>query len=96
MPQVPESHRDLLDSCQVVILATLGSDGFLQVTAVWFALDADGMPVMSLNTSRQKVKNLQRNPECTLFFMDPASPYRRSRCALGRTSSRILTIKWQG
>ena len=31
---------------------------------------------MSLNTSRQKVKNLRRHPECTLFFMDPAGPYR--------------------
>ena len=31
---------------------------------------------MSINTSRQKVKNLQRDEECTLFFMAPDSPYR--------------------
>jgi hypothetical protein len=31
---------------------------------------------MSLNTTRQKVKNLMRRPESTLFFMDPANPYR--------------------
>ncbi len=76
MPQIPQSHQGLLGSCQVVVLATAGSDGFPQVTAVWFALDAAGQPVMSLNTARQKVKNLRRHPECSLFFMDPTNPYR--------------------
>jgi hypothetical protein len=31
---------------------------------------------LSLNTSRQKTKNLQRHPECTLFILDPTNPYR--------------------
>jgi PPOX class probable F420-dependent enzyme len=31
---------------------------------------------LSLNTTRQKVKNLRAHPECTLFILDPASPYR--------------------
>ncbi len=31
---------------------------------------------LSLNTVRQKVKNLQAHPECTLFILDPANPYR--------------------
>ena len=74
--QIPESHRDLLESCQIVALCTVGTDGFPQVTAVWFALDADGLPVMALNTTRQKVRNLERHPECSLLFVDPASPYR--------------------
>ena len=76
MAQIPESHRDLLDSCQVVTLATIGSDGFPQVTAVWFARDGDGVPLMSLNTARQKVRNLERHPECSLLFIDPENPYR--------------------
>jgi PPOX class probable F420-dependent enzyme len=31
---------------------------------------------LSLNTVRQKVKNLQRNPACTLFIVDLGNPYR--------------------
>jgi hypothetical protein len=31
---------------------------------------------LSLNTARQKVQNLRRHPEATLFFFDPANPYR--------------------
>jgi hypothetical protein len=29
-----------------------------------------------LNNSRQKLKNLQRDPQCTLFILDPKNPYR--------------------
>jgi PPOX class probable F420-dependent enzyme len=36
----------------------------------------DGTLKLSLNTSRQKVKNLYANPACTLFILDPANPYR--------------------
>ena len=31
---------------------------------------------LSLNTTRQKVKNLQARPECTLFILDRANPVR--------------------
>ena len=71
---IPESHQDLLQ-VQVATIATVGRDGFPQVTAVWFAQD-DGEIKLSLNTTRQKVKNLTRRPECTLFIIDPANPYR--------------------
>jgi PPOX class probable F420-dependent enzyme len=57
-------------------LATLGPDSYPQVTALWFLLDDDGIIKLSLNTARQKVKNLQARPECTLFILDPANPYR--------------------
>lgn len=76
MPEIPASHRDLIESNQIVILATTGSDGFPQVTAVWFLAESDGTVKLSLNSARQKTKNLQRRPEATLFFVDPASPYR--------------------
>ncbi|MFO7170750.1 MAG: PPOX class F420-dependent oxidoreductase [Chloroflexota bacterium] len=72
---IPESHRDLLKA-DVGVLATNGPDGFPQVTATWFLLDDDGLIKISLNTARQKVKNLRANPNCTFFILDPASPYR--------------------
>ncbi|HEX6290108.1 MAG TPA: PPOX class F420-dependent oxidoreductase [Herpetosiphonaceae bacterium] len=71
----PESHQDLLNA-QVAMLTTIGHDGYPQVTALWFLLDDDGTLKLSLNTARQKVKNLQVHPECTLFILDTANPYR--------------------
>jgi PPOX class probable F420-dependent enzyme len=76
MTAIPVSHRDVLETAQVVALATLGPDGFPQVTAVWFLAEPDGTVKLSLNTARQKTKNLQRRPEATLFFVDPTTPYR--------------------
>ena len=76
MTAIPASHRDLLDTNQVGVVATIGPDGVPQVTASWFLAEEDGTVRMSLNTARQKVKNLMRRPESTLFLMDPANPYR--------------------
>jgi PPOX class probable F420-dependent enzyme len=75
MTQFPESHHDLLNA-PVATLATVGKDGYPQVSALWFLFDDDGKIKLSLNTSRQKTKNLQAHPECTLFILDPANPYR--------------------
>jgi PPOX class probable F420-dependent enzyme len=73
--QIPDTHRNIIDDSQTVILATNGGSGRPQVTASWFLWDEDTLK-LSLNTSRQKVKNLQKDPALTAFFMDPASPYR--------------------
>lgn len=68
---VPESHRDLLDS-HTAILATNGQHGGPQVTAVAFYHDkADDLVKLSLNDTRQKVRNLRRDPRATLFILDP-------------------------
>lgn len=75
MPTIPESHQDLLKT-DVAMLATIGHDGYPQVTALWFLFDDDGTLKLSLNTTRQKTKNLQAQPECTLFILDLANPYR--------------------
>ena len=75
MATIPESHADLLQA-DTAILATIGPDEYPQVTALWFLRDEDGLVKLSLNTSRQKVKNLRGHPACTLFIIDPANPYR--------------------
>lgn len=71
---MPASHRDLLDAA-VATLATIGPDGRPQLSAVWF-LAADGDVAVSLNTNRQKTKNLAQHPVCTLFILDVANPTR--------------------
>jgi len=71
---IPESHRDLLE-LPVATLATLGPDGRPQLSAVWFLAKGDELKI-SLNTGRQKVRNLQRQAACTVFLLDLANPYR--------------------
>jgi PPOX class probable F420-dependent enzyme len=73
---VPESHRDLLDT-HTAILVTNGPDGRPQVTAVAFYHDnADDLVKISLNDTRQKTRNLRRDPRATLFILDPANRLR--------------------
>ena len=74
MPAIPASHRDLLDG-QFATLATIGPDGRPQLSEVWFLAEDDTI-ILSLNTSRQKTKNLLANPAANLFLLDLANPYR--------------------
>jgi PPOX class probable F420-dependent enzyme len=74
MPEIPASHRDLLDG-DFATLATVGPDGRPQLSEVWFLAEGDDIAV-SLNSSRQKTKNLQANPAATLFLLDLTVPFR--------------------
>lgn len=71
---IPATHQDLLGS-DTAIMATVGPDGRPQLSAVWFLADGDTIRI-SLNTSRQKVKNLRANPAVTFFILDRAVPSR--------------------
>jgi len=75
MTTFPDSHRDLLEA-QVATLATIGRDGFPQLTEVWFLLDDDGELKLSLNTARIKTRNLQARSQCSLLVLDLQNPYR--------------------
>jgi PPOX class probable F420-dependent enzyme len=74
MPEIPASHRDLLDG-QFATLATVGPDGRPQLSEVWFLAEDDTIAI-SLNTSRQKTRNLRADPAVTVFLLDLAMPYR--------------------
>lgn len=74
MTTIPASHRDLLDA-QVATLGTLGADRRPQLSEVWF-LAEDDIVRLSFNTTRHKVKNMQRQPGCSLLILDLANPYR--------------------
>ncbi len=76
MATIPASHRALLDA-PVGVLATIGPNGLPQATAIWFLWDeADGSLRFSLNTVRQKVKNLRARPQASFLILDPSNPYR--------------------
>ncbi|MCL2584380.1 MAG: PPOX class F420-dependent oxidoreductase [Streptosporangiales bacterium] len=71
---IPDSHRDLLDT-QVGVLGTIGPSGRPQLSALWFLAEGDTVK-LSLNTSRQKTKNLIANPKCSLIITgNPPSRY---------------------
>lgn len=72
---IPETHDDLLAAPGVAVLSTAGSDGVPQATAVWYLRDGDVIRT-SLQTSRQKYRNIVKHPLATLFLLDPTNPYR--------------------
>jgi PPOX class probable F420-dependent enzyme len=74
MPSVPSSHQDLLQA-SVATLATVGPDGRPQQSMVWFLADGDTIRI-SLNSSRQKTKNLLANPAVDLLILDLERTYR--------------------
>ena len=73
-PEIPESHKDLL-SAQVGVLGTVGASGRPQLSATWFLADGETVKI-SLNTTRQKVKNLQANPKVSFMILAPDNPYK--------------------
>jgi PPOX class probable F420-dependent enzyme len=74
MTTIPDSHRDLLNA-QVAVLGTIGASGRPQLSGVWFLTEDDTVK-FSLNTARQKVKNLQADPKASVLIFDEQSPYR--------------------
>lgn len=75
MKTIPRSRKDIIERAQIVTLATLGPGGAPQVTATWFLWDGEAVR-LSLNTARQKTRNLIRDPRVSAFFVDPENPYR--------------------
>ena len=73
-PEIPDSHKGLL-SAQVGVLGTIGASGRPQLSAVWFLAEDDTVKI-SLNTTRQKVKNLQAEPKASFLIFDPENPYK--------------------
>jgi PPOX class probable F420-dependent enzyme len=72
---IPASHTDLAEGPNTAVLTTVGADGQPQSTAVWVLFE-DGILKTSITTDRQKYKNLVRNPNATLFVIDPTNPFR--------------------
>jgi PPOX class probable F420-dependent enzyme len=70
LARLPAQFRDLLDA-PIGVLATIGPSGHPQLSAVWFLVE-DGQVAISLNETRQKTRNLRRNPACTLMISDPS------------------------
>jgi len=76
LEDVPAGHADMLRSPLTATFTTIDGKGRPQSTAVWYLLDDDGQLKCSITSDRQKFKNLSGNPNCDLFIIDPANPFR--------------------
>jgi PPOX class probable F420-dependent enzyme len=75
IPQVPDSHRDLLEQPLHAHVATVGTDGGPQTSPMWFWWDSERIRLTHTRT-RQKFRNLQAEPRIALSIADPADPQR--------------------
>jgi PPOX class probable F420-dependent enzyme len=73
--RIPEGYEDLLGTTAVIHVATLGPDGEPQSNPVWFDWDGEYVKFSQTKT-RQKYKNVNRDPRIALSLVDPENPYR--------------------
>ncbi len=72
---IPDSHLNLLTSTAVANVATIGPDGAPQVNPVWFEWDGTNLRFGQV-TTRQKLRNLRRDPRIAVSIVDPDNPIR--------------------
>jgi PPOX class probable F420-dependent enzyme len=75
VPQVPDSHRHLLEQPMIAHVATVRADGAPQSSPMWFGWDGERVR-LTHTRSRQKFRNLQAEPRIALLIVDPAEPQR--------------------
>ncbi len=72
---IPDTHRDLLDKKGFAHVATIGPSGEPHSSPVWFDWDGEHL-LFSQTKTRQKYRNLQRDPRVAISITDPDNPYR--------------------
>ena len=72
---IPNTHLDILEGKGFAHWATIGPSGEPHLSPVWFDWDGEQIYV-SQTTTRQKYRNVQRDPRVALSIIDPANPYR--------------------
>src|SRR5215218_2230258 len=75
VPQVPDSHRHLLEQPMIAHVATVRADGAPQSSPMWFGWDGERVRLTHTRT-RQKFRNLQAEPRIALSIADPADSQR--------------------
>lgn len=72
---LPASHADLLDRPLFAHLATIRPDGSPQSSVMWFVWDGQLLRFTHTST-RQKYRNVTRDPRVALSIADPDDGYR--------------------
>lgn len=91
--KLPRRVKEWLDDKTVVSLATISPSGQPHVSPVWATYDGDDILLSTLE-SRQKFKNLSRNPHATVLIFPLSNPYiyaeLRGTVTLSRDGAREL------
>jgi PPOX class probable F420-dependent enzyme len=66
--------RELLDGKNFATLATINPDGSPQASVLWILRDGDVL-LASVTSSKQKARNLARDPRVSVAVFDAANPY---------------------
>ena len=72
---IPDTHRDILDKAGFAHIATIGPSGEPHSSPVWYDWDGEHF-LFSQTKTRQKYKNLLRDPRVAVSVTDPDNPYR--------------------
>ncbi|MCL5047446.1 MAG: PPOX class F420-dependent oxidoreductase [Firmicutes bacterium] len=67
--------KDILESKGFAHLATVGPEGELHSSPVWFGWDGKDI-LISQTKTRQKYKNILKNANVAVSILDPSDPYR--------------------
>jgi PPOX class probable F420-dependent enzyme len=79
MASIPDEFHDLFERETYAIFATLMPGGTPQLTPVWIdheRADGDDRVLVNTATTRQKERNVRRNPKVGVCVLDPDDPYR--------------------
>lgn len=72
---IPADYRPLLEQPLYAHLGTIRPDGAVQVNPMWFEFDGEHL-LFTHTSTRQKYRNLQRNPSMAVSIVDPDNPLR--------------------
>ncbi len=75
MSNAKSKYQDLLDSKQLIVMATINSDGSPQTSPVWFEFRDEHLFINSAK-GRKKDLNLRARPAFSGTIVDPTNPYR--------------------
>lgn len=74
MAILDDRARAFVDAANIATIATLQPDGRPQLSPVWVTRDGDDI-LFSTTASRQKPRNLDRDPRVAVLIVPTAAPY---------------------
>lgn len=87
---ISTGFKKLLEEPAFCQIATTMPDGSPQITQVW--VDTDGEHILiNTSASRQKTRNLRRDPRVAVNVVDPSNAWR-----LGNVRGRVIDITTKG
>lgn len=75
MTNIPSEARQVFEDKNFAFVATLNKDGSPQVTPTWVDVEGDHI-LVNVATTRQKFKNVKRDPRIAIAIVDQTNPYK--------------------